>query len=109
MSIVRLTLLCALLGFLPVGASSQPAPSQAEWFKDLRMGGYVIVFRHGATNSDQANERLDAAPAQRSGARPGKIDRRVDAQAENSCGTGPGQHDPAGNRHRDAVGLWRGY
>jgi broad specificity phosphatase PhoE len=55
MSIVRLTLLCALLGFLPVGASSQPAPSQAEWIKDLRLGGYVIVFRHGATNSDQAN------------------------------------------------------
>jgi hypothetical protein len=55
MSIVRVTLLCALLGFLPVAASSQPAPSQAEWIKDLRLGGYVIVFRHGATNSDQAN------------------------------------------------------
>jgi len=36
-------------------AGSQPAPSQAEWIDGLRLGGYVIVFRHGATNSNQAN------------------------------------------------------
>jgi len=56
MSMIRLSLLCALLlGFLPASASSQPAASQAEWINDLRSGGYVIVFRHGATSSDQAN------------------------------------------------------
>jgi broad specificity phosphatase PhoE len=55
MSIIRMTLLCALLGLLPVAANSLPAASQAEWINDLRLGGYVIVFRHGATYSDQAN------------------------------------------------------
>jgi broad specificity phosphatase PhoE len=55
MSIIRMSLLCALLGFLPLAANSQPAPSQAEWINDLRLGGYVIVFRHGATYSDQTN------------------------------------------------------
>jgi broad specificity phosphatase PhoE len=55
MSIIRMTLSCALLGLLPVAANSQTAPSQAEWINDLHRGGYVIVFRHGATTSDQAN------------------------------------------------------
>lgn len=55
MAIIRLVLLCALFGFLPVAASSQPAPSRADWIDALRLGGYVIVFRHGATYSDQAN------------------------------------------------------
>jgi len=55
MSIIRLALLCALLGFLPVTANSQPATSQAEWINDLRLGGYAIVFRHGATYSDQTS------------------------------------------------------
>src|ERR1700730_9041230 len=55
MSIIRMTLLCALFGFLPAAASSQPATSPAEWINDLHRGGYVIVFRHGATTSDQAN------------------------------------------------------
>jgi phosphohistidine phosphatase SixA len=52
---IRLSLLCALLGLLPAAGNSQPAPSQAEWINDLRLGGYVIVFRHGATSSDQAS------------------------------------------------------
>jgi phosphohistidine phosphatase SixA len=34
--------------------SSQPAFAQPEWIGDLRHGGYVIVFRHGATSTDQA-------------------------------------------------------
>ena len=69
MTIIRLTLLWALLGFLPAPASGQPASSPAEWINDLRLGGYVIVFRHGATTSDQANtdsvaeERLRGAPS----------------------------------------------
>jgi phosphohistidine phosphatase SixA len=48
MPVVRL-LLTALIVLLPLAASSQPAPSQAEWIEALRQGGYVIVFRHGAT------------------------------------------------------------
>ncbi len=55
MSIIRLALWCALLGFLPVAANSQPAASQADAINALRQGGHVIVFRHGATYSDQAD------------------------------------------------------
>ena len=53
MPVVRLALFCALLGLLPAAANSQPA--QAEWIDALRQGGHVIVFRHGATYSDQAD------------------------------------------------------
>jgi phosphohistidine phosphatase SixA len=55
MPIVRLALLCVLFGCLSVAANSQPAPSQAEWIDAVRQGGHVIVFRHGATHSDQAD------------------------------------------------------
>ena len=51
MFIIRLAL-WALLGFVPAAANSQPAPSSAELIHDLRRGGYVIVFRHGATTLD---------------------------------------------------------
>jgi broad specificity phosphatase PhoE len=43
-----------MLSLLPAAAGAQPAPSQAEWLNDLRLGGYVIVLRHGATVSDKA-------------------------------------------------------
>jgi len=46
---IRLSLLCALVALLPAVASSQP-----DWVGDLRHGGYVVVFRHGATYTDQA-------------------------------------------------------
>jgi len=55
MPIIRLALLFALLGFSSVAAHSQPAPSPAEWIDAVRQGGHVIVFRHGATYSDQAD------------------------------------------------------
>src|SRR4030088_861523 len=55
MTIIRLALLCALLGLLPGAANSQPAAAQADAISALRQGGHVIVFRHGATYSDQAD------------------------------------------------------
>src|SRR5882724_11981486 len=55
MTIIRLALLCALFGFLPGVANGQPATSQADTINALRQGGHVIVFRHGATHSDQAD------------------------------------------------------
>src|SRR3979409_2426283 len=55
MTIVRLALLCAVLGLLPAAANSQPATSQADAISALRRGGHVIVFRHSATHNDQAD------------------------------------------------------
>lgn len=37
------------------GAQVQGAQAQAEWIDAVRQGGYVIVFRHGATHNDQAD------------------------------------------------------
>ena len=53
--IVRLAYLCAFLALLSLPASGQSAPAQSEWLKALRDGGYVIIFRHGATYQDQAD------------------------------------------------------
>ena len=70
MTIIRLALLCAVLGFLPAAADSRSAASQADAISALRQGGHVIVFRHGATHADQAEptlsiqQRRQAAPAQ---------------------------------------------
>jgi phosphohistidine phosphatase SixA len=36
-------------------ATGQSAQAQAEWINAVRQGGYVIVFRHGATHQDQAD------------------------------------------------------
>lgn len=41
--------------FLLLATSERGADAQAEWINGLRQGGYVIVFRHGATHSDQAD------------------------------------------------------
>src|SRR5262249_7301132 len=38
-----------------LAASERSAPTQADWINALRQGGYVIVFRHGATHADQAD------------------------------------------------------
>ena len=47
---------------IPAACSGQPAPSPAEWIDALRLGGYVIVLRHGATYSDQANTNSMSRP-----------------------------------------------
>jgi phosphohistidine phosphatase SixA len=48
------SLLYVLAALSSAVAISQPASAQPEWIGDLRHGGYVIVFRHGATSTDQA-------------------------------------------------------
>src|SRR2546421_12821240 len=35
--------------------TEQSARAQADWINALRQGGYVIVFRHGASRQDQAD------------------------------------------------------
>jgi phosphohistidine phosphatase SixA len=53
--LVRLALACAFFTVLAGASGGQPTPSQGEWLRALRDGGYVIVFRHGATYQDQAD------------------------------------------------------
>ena len=53
MPIVRRVLLYVLFGLYSLAAHGQAAAP--EWVDALRQGGYVIVFRHGATYPDQAD------------------------------------------------------
>jgi phosphohistidine phosphatase SixA len=41
--------------FWLLSPTEQGARAQADWINALRQGGYVIVFRHGATREDQAD------------------------------------------------------
>ena len=50
-----LRLVCAFCHFFIVARQWPGAPAQSEWLKALRDGGYVIIFRHGATYQDQAD------------------------------------------------------
>src|SRR5262245_33927699 len=51
----RLTLAILAVAFCLLSASGPSALAQAEWINAVRQGGYVIVFRHGATHRDQAD------------------------------------------------------
>jgi broad specificity phosphatase PhoE len=51
--IVTIAAMVCSLTAMGQGAVAQGA--QAEWIDALRQGGYVIVFRHGATHNDQAD------------------------------------------------------
>jgi broad specificity phosphatase PhoE len=63
MSRIRLLILCTLFELLPVIAFSQPVATEAGWLDSMRLGGYVIVLRHGLTTSDQASPDPMANPA----------------------------------------------
>jgi hypothetical protein len=52
-SLAVLSAITALLFAAP--ALAQPRPSDAELVQLLRVGGTVIVLRHGATHADQAD------------------------------------------------------
>ena len=115
MRIVRWASMFAILAFMSGPTSSQPVPSQAEWINALHNGGFVIVFRHGATYQDQAdtdplNPKNIGKQRQLNddGRRLGEIDRRVFEQTPCPCWTGPHQLVPAGNRHGRDDGFRRG-
>jgi phosphohistidine phosphatase SixA len=55
MRYVQNVLLGIAVMFWSLPALGQPAPSQTEWINAVRAGGHVIVIRHGATHTDQAD------------------------------------------------------
>ena len=55
MAIALRTLGVVVVALVAGTAWSQTSPSAGEVLKLLRGGGYVIVFRHGATHADQAD------------------------------------------------------
>jgi phosphohistidine phosphatase SixA len=76
MSKLPVLLLFVLLAILPAAVVvSQPAGPRAELFDRLRLGGYVIVLRHGTTNSDVANKDPMSNPNGRT-----SVERQLNAQ-----------------------------
>jgi phosphohistidine phosphatase SixA len=51
----RFLMAAVAAAFLLAAATERGAQAQAEWINAVRQGGYVIVFRHGATHQDQAD------------------------------------------------------
>ncbi|HXJ82852.1 MAG TPA: histidine phosphatase family protein [Candidatus Methylomirabilis sp.] len=49
------TLTCLVVGLIAGSSWGQASPSVLDLLQMLRGGGYVIVFRHGATHPDQAD------------------------------------------------------
>ena len=75
-------------GLLVAPASGQDAVSE-EMLKTLRAGGYVIVFRHGATHADQADTdplNLDNVAKQRQLNDKGREDARAVGAAFKAAG-----------------------
>ncbi|MGA7486027.1 MAG: histidine phosphatase family protein [Xanthobacteraceae bacterium] len=53
--VARWTLASLAAALCILSATGPSAYAQADWINALRQGGYVIVFRHGATHTDQAD------------------------------------------------------
>jgi phosphohistidine phosphatase SixA len=51
----RIAVLAIAILLWPLPSHSQSVPSPTEWVNALRSGGHVIVIRHGATPTDQAD------------------------------------------------------
>jgi phosphohistidine phosphatase SixA len=51
----RVAFAAIAIAYWLLSATGHSAHAQAEWINALRQGGYVIVFRHGATHPDQAD------------------------------------------------------
>jgi phosphohistidine phosphatase SixA len=67
MSRMRLLMMCLVFEFLPVMAFAQPVATQEGWLESMRLGGYVIVLRHGLTSSDPVVDPM-SNPAKKSSA-----------------------------------------
>ena len=80
MSRIRLLLL-VLLGFFPAIAFAQSSATQAEWLQSMRLGGHVIVLRHGATVSDSAVDPM-SNPAKKAAAGERQLSEAGRAQAK---------------------------
>ena len=55
MRILTVSLLTFAIALWSWPSHSQTGSPQAEWINAMRQGGYVIVLRHGATPTDQAD------------------------------------------------------
>ena len=78
---IRLSL-CTLFASLAMAIQSQAASSRNDWVSDLRWGGYVIVFRHGATTSDQKTDAMSNPALGKAGAAERQLNEQGRAQAQ---------------------------
>ena len=62
MSQFRLLMLCLMFELLPVVAFAQPVATEAGWLESMRLGGYVVVLRHGLTVLERTSAGSMANP-----------------------------------------------
>ncbi len=83
MSKLPMLLLFVVLAILPAAiVVSQPAAPRSDLLDMLRLGGYVIVLRHGATNSDVANRDPMSNPSHKTSG-----ERQLNAQGREQAET----------------------
>lgn len=89
MSRVQVLFLGAVLALLPAIVVSQASTPRADLLDMLRLGGYVIVLRHGATNSDVANKDPMSNPNRKT-----SVERQLNEQGREQAETiGKALHD----------------
>jgi len=81
MTRMRLLMVCLMFEFLPVIAFAQPVAKQDGWLESMRLGGYVIVLRHGLTSSDPVVDPM-SNPAKKSGSAERQLSEQGRAQAK---------------------------
>lgn len=89
MAMVTWSLTALFIGLVFGSASGQASPSAADVLEALRGGGYVIVIRHGATHTDQADTdplNLDNVAKQRQLNDKGRADARALGEVFKSAG-----------------------
>jgi phosphohistidine phosphatase SixA len=92
MTHIRLLMLCVMFEVLPMVAFAQPVATESGWLESMRLGGYVIVLRHGLTGSDASKDAM-ANPSR-------KVDPKADSRPDAMSATAK----PAGERQLSEQG-----
>jgi phosphohistidine phosphatase SixA len=79
-------LIALMLGLVAGSAWAQSSPPVGAIVTLLRAGGYVIVFRHGATHADQASLNLNDVAKQRQLNDKGRADAKAAGEAFKAAG-----------------------
>jgi len=104
MSQFRLLMLCLMFELLPAVATAQPVATETGWLESMRLGGYVIVLRHGLTGANAAMDAM-ANPTRKVDPNAGaKSDAKPDAMSAPAKPAGERQLSEQGRAQAKLVG-----
>ena len=106
MSHIRMLRLCVRFALLPAIASAEPLATESGWLESMRLGGYVIVLRHGLTGLPTAMDPM-ANPTRKIDPN-AKADAKTDPKADPMSGpaktTGERQLSEQGRAQAKLIG-----